>query len=301
MAKSSKISRPCPACASLRLRALGRKRGFALLQCPQCQTVFTDHLPTAEEEHPYDDYYRPDNLEKPDFLNQRLDEIMADFSSFRQSGRLLDIGCGGGEWLQAARRAGWQAQGLEVSAPVVDYLRGQGFEIFHGFLEDAVYPNAHFDMILAIEILEHVPDAQAILNEVARILRPGGVLWATTPHGHGISARLLKKDWSVITPPEHLQLFVKRGMQKMLHNAGFSQTRVQTQGTNPFELARMLRKPKPAKNGVAQTASFNRVQSNYQLNEFLTEKPSRRLIKNVLNGALGVTCLGDSLKIRAIK
>lgn len=293
--------RSCPACASSKLRSWGDKSGFDILQCSQCQTVFTDHLPTAEEEHSYDDYYRPDNIEKPSFLNRRLDEIMADFSSFRQSGRLLDIGCGGGEWLQAARRAGWQAQGLEVGAPVVEHLRSQGFEIFHGFLAAAAYPDEHFDMVLAIEILEHVPDAQAILSEVARILRPGGVLWATTPHGNGISARLLKKDWYCVAPPEHLQLFGKSGMHKMLCSAGFSQARVQTQGTNPYALVCALKNLRAIKHGNGEDADSNAGQSNYQLNEFLTEKPSRRLLKNTLNGILSATRLGDSLKIRAIK
>ena len=299
MPDSSK-SRPCPACVACDARIWGRKNGFSLLRCSQCQTVFTDHLPADEEEHSYENYYRPDNFKKPDFLNRRLDEIMAGMAPFRQSGRLLDIGCGGGEWLHAARRAGWQAQGLEVGAPVVEYLREQGFEVFHGFLEEAKYPDEQFDVVLAIEVLEHVPDAGAILREIARVLRPGGVLWATTPHGSGISARLLREKWSVVAPPEHLQLFGKRGMHHMLRAAGFSQTRVQTQGTNPFELVRALRKPRAA-TGAGQSASFNRGQSSYQLNEFLTEKPSRRLIKNALNGALSATRLGDSLKIRAVK
>lgn len=300
MSDSSNTSRPCPGCAASSARSWGHKNGFDLLYCPRCHTVFTDHLPVAEEEQPYDNYYRPDNLEKPNFLNRRLDELMGGFASFRQSGRLLDIGCGGGEWLRAARRAGWQAQGLEISAPAVKYLREQDFEIFHGFLEDAVYPDAHFDMVLAIEVLEHVPDAGGILREVARILRPGGVLWATTPHGNGISARLLRENWSIVAPPEHLQLFGKSGMQQMLRNAGFSQASVQTQGTNPFELVHGLRKPKASKNNEGKT-TFNRVQTSYQLNEFLTEKPSLRLLKNALNGALSATQLGDSLKIRAIK
>lgn len=293
-------SRNCPGCASSKSRAWGTKNGFDLRCCLRCSTTFTAQLPASEEGHDYDSYYRPDNINKPEFLNRRLDELMSGFASFRQSGRLLDIGCGGGEWLNAARRAGWKAQGLEVSAPVVEYLREQDFEIFHGFLQDAAYPDNHFDMVLAIEVLEHVPDAEAILRETARILRPGGVLWATTPHGNGLSARVLHEEWSVVAPPEHLHLFSSKGMRRILRKSGFSHSRVQTQGINPFELMHGIKhRFKPGKN-VADEDS-NRVQSSYQLNEFMIEKSSRRLLKDALNVVLSTTQMGDSLKIRAIK
>lgn len=295
------LSRNCPSCGAGKSRDLGGKSGFEIKRCRRCATLFTSQLPSTETAYDYDGYYRPSNIDKPEFLNRRLDEIMGDFASFRQSGRLLDIGCGGGEWLQAARRAGWKAQGLEVSAPVVAYLREQDFEIFHGFLEEAHYPDDHFDVVLAIEILEHVPDAQAILREAARILRPGGVLWATTPHGNGLSARLLSENWREVAPPEHLQLFGKRAMQRMLRRAGFARARVQTHGVNPFQLMQSLQSLRVAKNGVNPTTGGSQIQSNHQLNEFLTEKPARRWVKDALNHGLNATRLGDSLKIRAVK
>ena len=69
-----------------------------------------------------------------------------------------------------------------------------------------------FDVVIASEVLEHVLDPHAMLVEILRVLRPGGLLWATTPHGRGISARLLGLEWSNVCPPEHLQLFSVAGI-----------------------------------------------------------------------------------------
>lgn len=291
--------RPCPACSSPDSRPWGEKRGFAIVACARCGTTFTTQLPQQEESHDYDRYYQPANLHKPEFLQRRLAEIAATFAPFRREGHLLDVGCGSGEWLDAARGAGWKAEGLEVSGPVVEYLRGQGYDVFHGVLEDAPYADGKFDVVLCIEVLEHVPDARLLLQQIRRILRPGGLLYATTPHGCGLSARVIGTDWTIVAPPEHLQLFSVSGMKKLLGECGFGSSQVLTQGLNPYEIAHALRARRRPQSGEASETSFNRGAVSYQMNEFLLEKPSRRLLKNALNGGLSALRLGDSLKIRA--
>lgn len=150
-------------------------------------------------------------------------------------------------------------------------------------------------------MLEHVPQPQALLREVTRILRPGGLFWATTPHGRGLSARALKMDWSTISPPEHLQLLSTHGAKTLLASVGFHRVGVSTQGINPYEILHVLRQRRAQFSESEQKGdSFSRVDSGYQLNEYLTGSPSRRLIKQSANALLSVTQLGDSLKIRAV-
>lgn len=168
-------------------------------------------------------------------------------------------------------------------------------------MSEAKYPGDHFDVVAASEVLEHVADPSAFVREVARILRPGGLLWATTPHGKGISARVLGSRWSVIAPPEHLQLFSARGMKKMLSDAGFSRARVVAKGVNPFELMRKLRSAGDERQAAHNGGGYERVESGYHLNEMLTKSPARKLLKNSANAALGATRLGDSLKVWAVK
>jgi SAM-dependent methyltransferase len=277
---------------------------YELFSCQNCGTLYTATVPRLEENYDYDSYYRPEKLVIPEFLERRLDEIVTAFLPYRQNGRLLDVGFGAGSLLQAAGRAGWQSHGIEVSQRAVEHLRNQGFEVQQGTLEEAAYPDNHFDVVTAVEVIEHVPEPRLLLQEIARILRPGGLFWATTPHCHGLSARLLGMRWSTICPPEHLQLFSVRGAGMLCRGAGFQRVGVATQGTNPYEIAQMVRqKIRPrAQSGTGANVitGGERVASSYQLNAYMTQNPARRLVKNGVNGLLNVTRLGDSLKISAV-
>jgi len=99
-----------------------------------------------------------------------------------------------------------------VSKSAIEHAREQGYEVFHGELQDANFPDGHFDVITASENVEHCVKPEFLLDEVARILRAGSLFWATTPSAKGIWYKLIGIEWSTIYPPEHLQLFSKRGV-----------------------------------------------------------------------------------------
>jgi SAM-dependent methyltransferase len=292
--------RRCPACDSERHRERGEKNGFQMFSCTECGTLYTSALPDSDSEQDYNEYYGEGNLSVPDFINQRLDEIMAGFSGYRQSGRLLDVGFGAGTILDAAARAGWNAMGVEVSETAVEHARSRGYDVFCGELAEARYADNYFDVVTASEVLEHVPNPRAMLDEIARILRPGGLLWATTPHGKGLSSRVLGLKWSTISPPEHLHLFSRGGLKALLKASKFKRVRVVTHGVNPFEIWHTLR-PHQSRETATDGENFSRVESSYQLNQFLTGSGPRRILKGAANGLLSAGRLGDSLKIWAEK
>lgn len=299
----SSKARSCPACGATVYNHNGEKDGFSLLVCRGCGTLYITPLPSEETAQDYDGYYDPARVAVPDFVDRRLDEIVTSFDPYRKNNRLLDVGCGVGSLLQAARRGGWRAEGLEVSAPAVDHVRSLGFTVFRGNLEAADYMDEHFDVVTSSEVLEHVPDPRSIIREAHRILRPGGVFWATTPHGRGISARVLNRDWSIVCPPEHLQLFSIGGMKTLLDAAGFRRTQVVAQSLNPHELLQGLRArtAKTDSNVRPALSAAERNESGYALNKALTQSSTRRRIKSALNNLLIAGRLGDSLKIRAVK
>ena len=285
--------RNCPACGANGGRPAGVKSDFPFVRCGTCATLYTPNIPAGESLHSlYADYYGEANLTAPEFVSQRLDEIAATFAPYRKNNRLLDVGFGAGTLLHAAKRAGWNAGGTEASERAVAQAAAQGFDVRVCVqLTDARYDSASFDVVTAVELLEHIIDPSALLREIARILRPGGLLWATTPHGRGISARLLGTKWSVVSPPEHLQLFSVRGMRQLLGRAGLRPLHLATHGVNPYEIAHCLfHKDQP----------FDRVATSYALNAALSERPSRRALKNALNRMLSATRLGDGLKVYAV-
>ena len=297
---ADKNSRDCPACHNSESIKLGKKNSFTMLRCKSCRSIYSSYLPTGAEAEDYDDYYTEENLKVPDFIQKILGEIIDDFTPHFLSGRLLDVGFGSAILMQVAREKGWQTTGVEVSRPAVEHAEKLGFEVFHGDLSEAKYPDNYFDVITASEIIEHCPQPEILLNEIIRILRPGGLLWATTPSAKGLSYRLTGLDWTVICPPEHLQLFSKKAIRLMLKKAGFSHSKIQTFGFNPMETANTFRRRFSRKNGD-EKADFDRVGTGYTLNESLTKNSARQKIKNLLNGTLNVLSVGDSLKIKAVK
>jgi len=290
-----KTIRGCPACNTHDGRNLGEKNGFDIIVCGACKSLYTDRVPVATESENYDEYYGESNLSVPNFILKRLAEIIGEFEGSRKANRLLDVGFGAGTMLEVAKDMGWVVSGIEVSRPAAEQARERGFDVFLGGLRDAKYPDNHFDVVTASEILEHMPEPVADLKEIVRILRPGGLFWATTPHANGLSFKILKLDWSVMSPPEHIQLYSKAGTRKMLKEAGFNSINLQTHGLNPSEIRDHFTTKR------ADDESFDRVNTSYALNESFTKSPIRKTVKSVLNGVLNISSAGDSLKIWARK
>ena len=298
--RSEKTRRACVACGSTNARPLGVKNELEVVTCAGCGSVYTPYSPWYSSAFFYTGFYlSEEELSPPAFINTRLEEITAGFSSYRDNNRLLDIGCGAGNLLQAARKNGWNAQGLDVSAGAVQHVRSLGYEVFEGELQDAAFPAQHFDVVTAAELLEHLIDPRPLLQEVARILRPGGLFWTTTPHARGLSGRMLGLKWRCVWPPEHLQLFSIRGLTKLLRDAGFRQLRIQTTGGNPVEIFHAMGAAKSAPKTADQ--HFDRVTTSYRLNEAMMQSRSRRVLKNTVNSFLNLSRLGDSLKVFAVK
>ncbi|MGI8468710.1 MAG: class I SAM-dependent methyltransferase [Pyrinomonadaceae bacterium] len=305
-----KITEQCPCCHSVERKTIGEKNGFYIFLCNNCRTLYTQSVEEIYAAENYDDYYHEGNLTVPDIVNSRLREIVESFEPYRQNNRLLDVGCGAGLLLEAALKNKWQAEGLEISSSSVDSLRKRGIKVFHGVLSEARFPEDRFDVVTAVEILEHIPNPAEIITKIHRILRPGGLFWATTPHGRGASARLLGQKWSCVTPPEHLHLFSVKGLRKIIEKAGFSEVKISTHGVNPFEIFHKWRaglssplavKTKDENGNEGAAKQFDRVGTGYELNAVLSGSPVRIITKSFLNSILNTTRLGDSLKVWAVK
>lgn len=295
--RSEKPVRRCPACDSTQSRNLGIKNELEIVSCTNCNSLYAPYTPWYTSKLYYGNYYEQRICEEPPIVHKRLREITGQFSKYRQTNRLLDVGCGAGLLLQAARDHGWQAQGIDVSESSVRHVQSLGLEAFHGELKDAQFQQGQFDVITAAEIVEHLFDPLAVVTEVHRLLRPGGLFWLTTPHVRSITSRVKGLSWRCVCPPEHLQLFSITGLRALLQRGGFREVRFQTTGVDPVELWQALKKQKveiPLENAED-------VKAKYELNDAMTSSTSRRILKSAVNEFLNLTRLGDNLKAFAIR
>lgn len=286
--------RACPACHTRASRPAGHASGFALERCRTCKSLFTARLPTTGEAQDYETYYHAGNLEVPDFVHDRLGEIVSTFEPYRRINRWLDVGFGAGTLMRAAARHGWEVAGTEVAPGAEDTLRAEGFEVHLGDVAELGLPAQSFDVVSMVEVLEHVSDPDVLLAAAVELLRSGGALYVTTPHARGVSARLLGTRWSVVAPPEHLQLFSVRGLRAALTRRGLIERTLETRAVDPTELLQAFRRQQ----GAAQPVS--RVETSYRLNESLSSRPLGMLVKRVANATLSATRLGDAITLVAV-
>ena len=279
--------------------------------CGRCRHTFIGRLPPADVvERIYDDYGYDavDRAAPPAFLDVILGEVVDSFLDHRRTGRLLDVGFGEGGFLRVARARGWETHGVEMSAPAVELaVQRRLGTVHHGDFRTLPLPEAGFDVVIMSELIEHLPEPIEFLRRAGTLLRPGGLLYITTPHGRGLSGRFLKASWSLLCPPDHLQLFSVDSMRRLLADAGFHAPRIYTQGVLPHEIVRALRaRIRPGErstlSGDAPIIDHEeRLSGGYRLNELLTKGPAGKLVKRTVNGVLRTTTLGDSLRVHAIR
>src|SRR6185369_14573470 len=230
----------CPICGGSSLRPLKAKNSYAMARCLACRHLFATRAPSeAELADYYARYcYEAAGLERvPPFIFKRLTEVVAGFRSYRNTNRFLDVGFGAGAMLRVAKEAGWDVYGIEFSGLAVEQAWKNGFtNATHGDFLRAPYEPESFDVIVGIELLEHLPDPLPFIRQAARLLAPGGLFYSTTPNGAGLSGSMLGVDWSVCAPPEHLHLFSPESVREALILSGFGRVRVACEGINPFEI-----------------------------------------------------------------
>jgi SAM-dependent methyltransferase len=146
----------------------------------------------------------------------------------KKRGRMLDVGCGNGSTLKLAQELGWNVQGVDFDARAVDASVRKGLDVRLGRLTDQRYPATSFDLILLSHVIEHVHDPLVILKEIHRLLTPGGILAATTPNAESWGHRHFGADWRGLEPPRHLQLFNRRSIETITHDAGFDRVILST-------------------------------------------------------------------------
>jgi SAM-dependent methyltransferase len=142
-------------------------------------------------------------------------------------GRILEVGCGSGLFLRFLADAGYDVEGVELSATDAEYARQRlGLRVFQGSLESLELEPGHYDAVLLVYVLEHIPDPLRTLSAIARVLKPGGWVVAGLPVLDSGQSRLLGQRWAAVTEaPRHVAIPSFEGARRLLARAGFRDIR----------------------------------------------------------------------------
>jgi 2-polyprenyl-3-methyl-5-hydroxy-6-metoxy-1,4-benzoquinol methylase len=145
-----------------------------------------------------------------------------DLPSPTQNGaRLLDVGCGAGEFLSIARSIGYEAEGLEIDPVARDLAAKGGIKVHLGTLPGSGLPSNYFDHITLSHVLEHFHDPCLALEEIFSLLKSNGRIWVQIPNIDALSLHRFGSNSRLLEPPRHLVLFGTKSLKRALEKAGF--------------------------------------------------------------------------------
>ena len=236
----------CPVCDNNTPKFLGwrggdaHQRGIgektAIVRCRKCSHQYPNPMPFPKVglEEVYvdaDEYFSGHDVE---LKKKNALRLMQEFEQkLGRRGKFLDVGCGAGELLWAAKESQWEVEGVDPSKEFVEIgLERFGVQGRITTLKEANFPNNYFDAVAMSSLIEHLYEPFETLCEVHRVLRPDGLLWFDAPNEDGlymqfgnIYMRLQGKDWVVVMaptfPPYHVQGFNPKSLRKLLDRAGF--------------------------------------------------------------------------------
>jgi len=221
----------CGLCGA-RGRPWRRKYGFSLLRCPHCGNGFVpkDRIPDdlesmysrayfeGKEDTGYATYLADSRVMQRNFARRlRFVERLGP-----PGRRILDVGAAFGILLRTAREAGWDASGVEIAPDcAAEASRLSGVPVVAGDFT-RVPLEGSFDVIVMLDVIEHLRDPMAGLRRAYELLSPGGILLIETNDIDAPWARLLGNRWWFLDPPQHLFYFSLSGLKERLREVGFS-------------------------------------------------------------------------------
>lgn len=232
----------CPACECaewLDAWPIGREQ-HQLRRCQGCDLVYSHPMQAADPT-----WYSSSWLYGLRHSHREPDQRIVPWNFARAlavlrsgtPGRLLDVGCAEGLFLELARHADYEVTGLDFNPELVRMARerlGVG-SIYPSAVEEVGkrFPEAQFDVITIFEVLEHVADPCGTLRSIQRVLKPGGRLLLSVP---GNRRWPLLFDPEADTPPHHLTLWTEMALRRLLERADFRVHTIHAKPLGPDDL-----------------------------------------------------------------
>lgn len=220
----------CVLCGSHSTRLLFVKDSYPIVRCRKCGLIYlpSEYVQRADLRQLYGDGYFQGGI-YANYLAERkfrLKLFAEKYSLIRkflpETGKLLDVGCAAGYFLEVARAMGYDAFGVELSKYAAAHIsKSLSGHVFAGELEDAGFESNHFDVVTMWDVLEHLPKPRETLQEAFRILRPHGAICVETVNTACLNAKLLGQGWPLYAPPYHLFHFSLDNLREILRICGF--------------------------------------------------------------------------------
>jgi SAM-dependent methyltransferase len=222
-----KLASECSICGSPNIHYRFLVRNHSLYQCADCDFMFLNPQPSDAVLN----NFRIKDADRNCGIHSVMKKATARLYlkqliryCGKNEGNLLEIGCGEGEFLIAAKQAGFKVQGIDISQNSVDIANaGIGEDCVRcENAEEANLPEEFFDACVLFDVIEHVRNPIKFLDKIYTLLAPGGTLFLITPSCDSWAARIMKSNWMEFKP-EHFHYFNKETIRNALSQSGFGE------------------------------------------------------------------------------
>lgn len=220
----------CPLCGSVGWRRVLAGPGFTVVRCQACGLARTEPLPRDDGDPGSDNgaFYERIYREQREFRYALAGAMLEAVLAFGAPGRLLDIGCGMGFFLDLATRRGYACLGIDRSPAATRFARERfKLDVWTGDFIQADVGVETFDVVTMNHVLEHVTTPIAFLEKVRKALKPGGTVISSSPNFGGALPRILGGRWNGLQPTEHVWHFTPITYGAAFTRAGFAVAQVQ--------------------------------------------------------------------------
>ena len=273
-----------------------------LKKCSVCGLVFDGRSPSTEELDAHYRNYSYSSLKPcPDATVRSFARLLSGFENFRTSGRILDIGCGQGDFVFEAKIHGWNAFGSEYSDAAIRLCSGRGLEVIKEPVSALSFGSEKFDVITSFEVIEHIQTPNLLFETARSLLRPGGLFYLTTPNFNAILRFLEGSRFAMLGYPEHLCFYSKSSMRHLALQHEFTPLKITTTGIDLARMQKILNQfVQPSQKFDRESFQTGKTQTDLMRTQI--ESNSALLFsKNLINTILGWTGTGDTLKAWLVK
>lgn len=285
----------CLICGSSKITPLKGYNRDHLYKCAKCLFVFSRPIPSNELlDKTYKNYGRAHHHEISPITIKRYRELLSIFETHRQLNKILDVGCGSGHFLESASKHGWEAYGTEFSESLYNLCLTKGLNMALGNLDPASYRPESFDVVTSFEVIEHINNPLEELSKFYKLLRPGGIVYCTTPNFNAVQRLINGQNFrTILSYPEHLSYYTPKTLKAAFERVGFKTLSI---GSTGIALSRV---PTPKSTiAMANNAKDHSQVSGEESARLILESSNfLKIAKRSLNFVL--SALGVGLTIKA--
>jgi len=261
MKKNKNIN--CPICNSKAVTPHCTKHNSQYLKCNHCQHCF---LATKKSSSEYSTFYESRTSHHAsqtkinwDYSNNKYRYVylplLSTLSRFIKSGRLVDVGCSNGAFVKGATKYGWHATGVELEKASAELATSNDINVINTDLIDANFSSNSIDCITMWQLIEHIEDFEPLLNEIYRILKPGGILAVSTPNIQSIAWKILGQKWRAVDPKVHLHLFSVDSLARLFQSYDYEVSWFSTRDIKPSTVKDLINRNNSKNNSTGTTSS----------------------------------------------